>query len=88
MCCRNHNEQEVEDTLVTFLERGATLESDILNNVKVLLPPEVSKQLDELIPAPPNARPQPEYPEVEMQEPPVIYTADSVLESQIGEQQH
>eukprot|EP00882_Tetradesmus_deserticola_P013548 GHRQ01014384.1.p1 GENE.GHRQ01014384.1~~GHRQ01014384.1.p1 ORF type:complete len:171 (+),score=49.01 GHRQ01014384.1:166-678(+) len=74
--------QEVEDQLVTFLERGATIESDILANLKVLLPPDVTKQLDELIPPPPNS--QPVVPEFEVEEPMVIYTADAVLESQIG----
>jgi hypothetical protein len=33
--------QEVEDTLVEFLQRGATIETDILANVKAALPPEV-----------------------------------------------
>jgi hypothetical protein len=74
--------QEVEDQLVTFLERGATVESDILANLKVLLPPDVTKQLDELIPPPPNSKPVVQ--EVEVEEPVVIYTADAVLENQIG----
>lgn len=74
--------QEVEDTLVTFLERGATVETDILANIKVLLPPDVTKQLDELIPPPPNSTSAVE--EVEADEPMVIYTADAVLENQIG----
>jgi hypothetical protein len=74
--------QEVEDQLVTFLERGATVESDILANLKVLLPPDVTKQLDELIPPPPTSKPA--VPEFEVEEPTVIYTADAVLESQIG----
>jgi hypothetical protein len=78
--------QEVEDQLVTFLERGATVESDILANLKVLLPPDVTKQLDDLIPPPPNSKPAvPEF-EVDYEEPTVIYTADAVLESQIGAQ--
>uniref|UniRef100_A0A383WBX7 Uncharacterized protein n=1 Tax=Tetradesmus obliquus TaxID=3088 RepID=A0A383WBX7_TETOB len=74
--------QEVEDQLVTFLERGATIESDILANLKVLLPPDVTKQLDELIPPPPNSKPA--MPEIEVEEPTIIYTADAVLESQIA----
>ncbi|WIA28956.1 hypothetical protein OEZ86_011478 [Tetradesmus obliquus] len=74
--------QEVEDQLVTFLERGATIESDILANLKVLLPPDVTKQLDELIPPPPNSKPA--MPEIEVAEPTIIYTADAVLESQIA----
>lgn len=79
---------EVEDTLLTFLERGATVETDILANVKVLLPSEVVTQLDELIPPPPNAKPAAAAAQAwqgEGEEPPtVIYTADSVLESQIA----
>jgi hypothetical protein len=88
--------QEVEDTLVTFLERGATVETDILANLKTLLPPEVSAQLDEIIPPPPNAAGGSRQPWQQQQyeggppsydgEPPVTqFTADSVLESQIGE---
>lgn len=78
--------QEVEDTLVSFLERGATIETDILSNIKLLLPPDVTKQLDDLIPPPPNAQPAVDEAAV-FDEPPVIYTADSVLENQIGEHQ-
>lgn len=79
--------QEVEDTLVSFLERGATVETDILTNLKLLLPPDVTKQLDEFIPPPPNAQPSQQWDEeVVSNQPPVIYTADSVLENQIGEQ--
>lgn len=77
--------QEVEDTLVSFLERGATVESDTLSVIKALLPPDVTKQLDELIPPPPNAQQQAwDAAMAENNEPPVIYTADSVLENQIG----
>lgn len=71
---------------MSFLERGATVETDILTNIKLLLPPDVTKQLDEIIPPPPNAQPvQQAYEVVTVEEPPVIYTADSVLENQIGE---
>jgi hypothetical protein len=79
--------QEVEDTLVSFLEKGASVETDVLAAVKVLLPPDVTKQLDDLIPPPPNAQPYWDEAEEDNQ-PPVIYTADSVLENQIGEQRH
>lgn len=87
---------EVEDTLVSFLERGATLEADILANVKVLLPPDVSKTLDELIPPPPSSSSSSNGSSVyggsssqggyaaEVVEPLVVYTADAVLENQIG----
>jgi hypothetical protein len=78
----------VEDTLVSFLERGAGVETDILSVLKPLLPPDVTRQLDEFIPPPPNAQPQ-MYDDTAMDnEPPVIYTADSVLENQIGEGRH
>ncbi len=33
--------QEVEETLVEFLEKGAIVESDVLANVKTVLPAEV-----------------------------------------------
>lgn len=80
--------QEVEDTLVTFLERGASVETDTLSVIKAVLPPEVTKQLDELIPPPPNAQQQVYDTTVSEIEPPlVIYTADSVLENQIGKDQ-
>eukprot|EP00878_Enallax_costatus_P021180 GHUV01022415.1.p2 GENE.GHUV01022415.1~~GHUV01022415.1.p2 ORF type:complete len:107 (+),score=30.87 GHUV01022415.1:119-439(+) len=85
--CNRIHLQEVEDTLVTFLERGATVETDILANIKVLLPPDVTKQLDELIPPPPNSQPTEVVVEPE-EMPTVIYTADAVLENQIGEQKH
>lgn len=49
--------QEVEDQLVTFLERGATVESDVIANVKTILPPEAATMLTELIPEPPNKQP-------------------------------
>ena len=73
----------MEDTLVEFLERGATIETDVLNNLKSALPGDVVRQLDELIPAPPNQ--QPEVIEVIPEETTIIYTADAVLENQIGE---
>ncbi len=37
-----------------FLERGATVESDVLANVKAVLPPEAATLLNDLIPEPPN----------------------------------
>eukprot|EP00879_Flechtneria_rotunda_P005220 GHRR01005503.1.p1 GENE.GHRR01005503.1~~GHRR01005503.1.p1 ORF type:complete len:257 (+),score=83.41 GHRR01005503.1:408-1178(+) len=75
--------QEVEDTLVSFLERGATVESDVLANLKLVLPPDVMRQLDELIPPLPSNQPPVDVVEVELEEPPVVYTADAVLENQI-----
>lgn len=71
--------------MVSFLERGATVETDILSVLKPLLPPDVTRQLDEFIPPAPNAQPQMYDDTVMDNEPPVIYTADSVLENQIGE---
>ena len=70
---------------MTFLERGAIVETDILANIKVLLPPDVTKQLDELIPPPPSSQTTEVVVEPE-EMPTVIYTADAVLENQIGEQ--
>lgn len=69
--------------MITFLERGATVETDILANIKVLLPPDVTKQLDELIPPPPNSLTVAMV-EPAVEEPTIIYTADAVLEKQIG----
>eukprot|EP00879_Flechtneria_rotunda_P017116 GHRR01017924.1.p1 GENE.GHRR01017924.1~~GHRR01017924.1.p1 ORF type:complete len:188 (+),score=79.23 GHRR01017924.1:831-1394(+) len=85
LCCLSHtaNLQEVEDTLVSFLERGATVESDVLANLKLVLPPDVMRQLDELIPPLPSNQPPVDVVEVELEEPPVVYTADAVLENQI-----
>jgi hypothetical protein len=90
-CLRNDADctlQEVEDTLVEFLEKGATVESDILANVKSILPKEAADQLDALIPSPPIAQSwdAQSYQQqggwsggagVEEEEIPVIYTADA-----------
>jgi len=54
----------------------------VLNNFKSALPGDVVRQLDELIPPPPNQ--QPEVIEVIPEETTIIYTADAVLENQIA----
>jgi hypothetical protein len=73
----------VEDTLVEFLEKGVGLESDIIANIKPLLPPEVAQQLEEIIPEAPNAA-QPAAELAAVQGPPIMYTADNVASSQVG----
>lgn len=45
-------QQEVEDTVVEFLEKGAVLEVDILANLKTVLPAEVAGIITEFVPAP------------------------------------
>lgn len=47
--------QEVEDTVVEFLEKGATLETDVLSNIKQMLPTDIASRLDTIIPQPPNS---------------------------------
>lgn len=36
--------REMEDTMVAFLERGADVETDVLSNIKTVLPAEVGRQ--------------------------------------------
>jgi hypothetical protein len=79
----------VEDTLVEFLERGATVETDLLAGVKAVLPPDVARTLGDIIPPPPSADEgttgsSSAYAAEGMEEPPVVYTADAVLANQIG----
>lgn len=88
--------QEVEATLIEFLEKGTTVEQDVLSNVKAVLPAEAANILAELIPEPPNRQPQTgpvvNVPEDSMMSageepplPPVNYGAQDVLSSQVGE---
>jgi len=49
--------QEVEDTLVEFLQRGASLETDVLSTLKSALPQDLAKQLDDVIPPLPEEEP-------------------------------
>lgn len=79
----------MEDTLVEFLERGATVESDILTNVKSALPPELAQQLQDLIPPLPNNNVPPTYDaqwneQAQVEVPIAVYSADAVAESRIG----
>lgn len=46
--------QEAEDVLVECLEKGATLEADLLSNIKAALPGDMAAALEELLPTPPN----------------------------------
>ncbi len=40
----------MEDTLIEFLQRGASLETDVLSAVKAALPQDLAQQLDNAIP--------------------------------------
>ncbi|KAG2495236.1 hypothetical protein HYH03_006509 [Edaphochlamys debaryana] len=82
--------KEVESTLVEFLEKGATVEGEVLANVKTLLPPEAANVLNELIPEPPNKQHQgmdgnvvPVEPMDVATPPPTYYQAD-VLGNQVA----
>ena len=46
--------QELESTLLEYLEKGADVEVDVLANIKTVLPPEAANLLTEIIPLPPN----------------------------------
>ncbi|KAG1658485.1 hypothetical protein FOA52_006264 [Chlamydomonas sp. UWO 241] len=46
--------REFEATMVEFLEKGAVVETDVLANIKTVLPAEAANMLSELIPEPPN----------------------------------
>ncbi|GFR42023.1 hypothetical protein Agub_g2839 [Astrephomene gubernaculifera] len=78
--------KEVEETLVGFLEKGATVESDVLANVKTILPPEAASLLNELIPEPPSK--QPNVVSVEpmdvASQPPVTYYQADVMANQVA----
>ncbi|KXZ46820.1 hypothetical protein GPECTOR_40g554 [Gonium pectorale] len=79
--------KEVEETLVSFLEKGATVESDVLANVKTLLPPEAATLINDLIPEPPNKQPDvvPVEPvDVQPVQPPVTYYQADVLSNQVA----
>ncbi|GIL77198.1 hypothetical protein Vretimale_3147 [Volvox reticuliferus] len=78
--------KEVEDTLVGFLEKGATVESDVLANVKTLLPPEAANLLNEFIPEPPNKQPNVVHvePVEAVPQPPVTYYQADVMANQVA----
>ncbi|GLC37385.1 hypothetical protein PLESTB_001593000 [Pleodorina starrii] len=78
--------KEVEDTLVEFLEKGATVESDVLANVKTVLPPEAANLLNELIPEPPNKQPNVVHvePVEAAPQPPVTYYQADVMANQVA----
>lgn len=89
--------QEVEDTLVEFLRRGAGLETDVLSSLKSALPQELAQQLDAVIPPLPDdaggaagggagggSGASGAYGVVAEEPPAVVYTADAVADSQIA----
>lgn len=75
--------QEIESRLTDCLERGATIEADILANLKAVLP----KQIADSIPEPtlPSMSTVEATPEVVEAEPVVEYTSESVAASQTCE---
>lgn len=81
--------REIEDTLVECLERGATVEADVLANVKANLPPEVASIVTDLVPEPPTASssyapPPPTYGGAAGDSAPqYAYTAESVHDTQV-----
>ena len=46
--------QELEDTVVQCLERGVEVESDVISNIKTVLPTEAANMLTSIIPEPPT----------------------------------
>lgn len=76
--------REVEDTVVEFLEKGTTIETDVRQNLKTVLPPDVVKQLEEIIPEPPNAvKDVYQYDETSTEIVPT-FTAESVAANQVA----
>ncbi|KAJ9531366.1 hypothetical protein V8C86DRAFT_2577607 [Haematococcus lacustris] len=53
--------EEVESTVLEFLERGAVVEQDVLANLKTMLPAEAANVLSGFIPDPPNRVTQDSY---------------------------
>ncbi len=51
-----HWAQEIEDTVVLLLERGAVVETDMLANLKTVLPAEAANVLTSIIPETPHSR--------------------------------
>lgn len=81
--------KEVEDIMVDCLEKGAIVESDIVNNVKTVLPPDVASVIDEIRPSPPNQQPFTEPMDMGMGPAPssaplVTYHQSDVQDSQIA----
>lgn len=72
--------KELEDTVLEFLERGADVETDVLANIKTVLPPEVANIMSEIIPGPPS-----KFVEVPIEPPvgPTTWHKEDVAASQI-----
>lgn len=64
--------------MVDCLERGATVESDIYQNVRLLLPEDLRQNLPETFPLAPTPKP------VVQSDEPVVYTSQSVAEEKKG----
>lgn len=84
----------MEDTLVEFLQRGASVETDVLSAVKQALPDDLASTLDSLVPPLPDADAPAggggggggsAYGVVTEEPVGMVYTADAVVDSQIGE---
>lgn len=88
--------QEIQDTMVEFLERGVSLETEVLSNVKSNLPPEMASVISDLVPEPPMASadtyaPSSSYDmqapsaaaDVQAEETPYTFTAESVAANQV-----
>ena len=77
--------QELEDTVVEFLERGADVEADVLANIKTVLPVEAANMLSEIIPPAPSKQSSFVQADSDVVGPPQTYYREDVAASQIGE---
>lgn len=69
--------KELEDLVVDFLEKGATIEQDVLANLKTVLPEQAANLLTELIPTPPFQRTQSTSAQADMNVQPMVYQGTS-----------
>ena len=75
--------QEVEDTVVEFLQRGTTIEADVLANVKAILPVDVAQTITDLVPPPPTL--DATVTDIVSVDPEVYYTSASASINQPGD---
>jgi len=75
--------KELEETVCEFLEKGAGVETDILANVKTILPAEAANMLTELIPQPP-VKEEVIIPVQPVDVPVTVYQPEDVFQSQIA----
>ncbi|KAF5834243.1 hypothetical protein DUNSADRAFT_9196 [Dunaliella salina] len=80
--------KELEDVVVDFLEKGATMEQDFLDNLKSMLPEQAANLLTELIPEPPYQRTKTGYTQDGNGVQPMVYAGtrygqDDVMAEQI-----